>query len=241
MLRFRRRKASGSTFANRLALIGILTSAGIAAATAVLYWDWLSGCEPPSATLRNLTLVGVAIIGLPLALWRRVIAHRQADTARLSLANDKYQKGAEMLGDSKRYVRLGWVYGLQHMAAEHPERYHLETLRIFCSFLRDQVPLTTKGRRRRNGRGRGVAGARQPYGEADRGGDRYGFLNQSLAAGSLPCRMGRTGHPKLPRSFPFARATAIPSRVRMRIRSLSNAANVARMLKNIFPIGSVGS
>ena len=26
-------------------------------------------------------------------------------------------------------------------APEHPERYHLETLRIFCSFLRDQVPL----------------------------------------------------------------------------------------------------
>ena len=82
-----------------------------------------------------------AIIGLPLALWRSVVAHRQTETARLGLANDKYQNGAEMLGDKRRYVRLGGVYGLQHLAPEHPERYHLETLRIFCSFLRDQVPL----------------------------------------------------------------------------------------------------
>ena len=43
-----------------------------------------------------------------------------------------------------------------------------------------------------------------------------------------------------PRSLPSALATAIPSRVRIRIRSTSNSANVARMLKNIFPIGIVG-
>jgi len=45
----------------------------------------------------------------------------------------------------------------------------------------------------------------------------------------------------LPRSLPRARAIAMPSRVRRRIRSASNSANVARMLKNIFPIGSAGS
>ena len=121
-------------------LTGILALA-CAVAFAVLCWDWLADGESPGATLRNLTIVGAAIIGLPLALWRSVVAHRQAETTRLGLANDKYQNGAEMLGDKRRYVRLGGVYGLQHLAAEHPERYHLETLRIFCSFLRDQVPL----------------------------------------------------------------------------------------------------
>src|SRR3981081_1703800 len=45
----------------------------------------------------------------------------------------------------------------------------------------------------------------------------------------------------LPLSLPLARAIAIPSRVRIRSRSTSNSANVARMLKNILPIGSVGS
>jgi hypothetical protein len=42
-----------------------------------------------------------------------------------------------------------------------------------------------------------------------------------------------------PLSMPWALATAIPSRVRIRIRSTSNSANVAKMLKNIFPIGVV--
>ena len=45
----------------------------------------------------------------------------------------------------------------------------------------------------------------------------------------------------LPRNFPLARAMAIPSRVRMRMRSASNSAKVARILKNIFPVGSPGS
>jgi hypothetical protein len=45
----------------------------------------------------------------------------------------------------------------------------------------------------------------------------------------------------LPRNLPLARATAMPSRVRIRSRSTSNSAKVARMLKNILPIGSVGS
>ncbi|MCT2279575.1 MULTISPECIES: Gfo/Idh/MocA family protein [Micromonospora] len=44
-----------------------------------------------------------------------------------------------------------------------------------------------------------------------------------------------------PFSLPLALAMAMPSRVRMRSRSTSNSAKVARMLKNILPIGSVGS
>ena len=41
--------------------------------------------------------------------------------------------------------------------------------------------------------------------------------------------------------LPLARAMAIPSRVRMRMRPASNSAKVARILKNIFPMGSPGS
>jgi len=40
--------------------------------------------------------------------------------------------------------------------------------------------------------------------------------------------------------LPLARAMAIPSRVRRRIKSPSNSAKVARMLKNILPIGPSG-
>lgn len=116
MQRIRRKGPFGSTIANRLALTGILALA-CAVAFTVLCWDCLADGESPGATLRNLTIIGAAIIGLPLALWRSVVAHRQAETARLGLANDKYQNGAEMLGYKRRYVRLGGVYGLQHLAA----------------------------------------------------------------------------------------------------------------------------
>ena len=41
--------------------------------------------------------------------------------------------------------------------------------------------------------------------------------------------------------FPLARAMAMLSRVRMRMRSASNSAKVARILKNSLPMGSPGS
>ena len=53
-----------------------------------------------------------------------------------------------------------------------------------------------------------------------------------LSVGTLGC---------LPRNFPLARAMAMPSRVRKRMRPALNSAKVARILKNIFPIGSPGS
>ena len=45
----------------------------------------------------------------------------------------------------------------------------------------------------------------------------------------------------LPRNFPLVRAMAMPSPVPMRMRSASNSAKVARILQNIFPIGSPGA
>ena len=41
--------------------------------------------------------------------------------------------------------------------------------------------------------------------------------------------------------FSLARTMAMPSRVLKRMRSASNSAKVARVLKNIFPMGSPGS
>jgi hypothetical protein len=45
----------------------------------------------------------------------------------------------------------------------------------------------------------------------------------------------------LPRSRPLALATFIPSRVRIRIRSVSNSATIASTLSSSRPTGSVGS
>ncbi len=46
-------------------------------------------------------------------------------------------------------------------------------------------------------------------------------------------RWGGLSFGGLPLSFPFARAIAIPSRVRIRSKSTSNSANIARILKTL--------
>ena len=100
-------------------------------------WDWLQAAgESNGATLRNITLVLAAVVALPLALWRSLVAQRQADTAQRGLLNERYQKGAEMLGSSVLSVRLGGIYALQSLAEEHPQQYAAQILRLFCAFAR---------------------------------------------------------------------------------------------------------
>ncbi len=109
---------------------------------AVDWWDWLRGPEPlesGGATLRNFALVSVAIVGLPLALWRNLTAYKQAETAARGLRNERYQKGADMLGNATLATRLGGVYALEQLAREHPEEYHVPIVDLLCAFIRHPV------------------------------------------------------------------------------------------------------
>ncbi len=107
-------------------------------------WGWLQGDgESNSETLRNLGLVIAAVVALPLAIWRGVtadhqasIARNQADTARQILLNERYQKGAEMLGSSVLSVRMGGIHALQRLAGEHPEQFYVEIIQLLCTFAR---------------------------------------------------------------------------------------------------------
>lgn len=110
----------------------------------IIYWCWLSAGESGSTTIRNLGLVVVAAIGLPIAIWRSVVVERQAttaqlqaDTARRSLLNERYQKAAEMLGSQVPSVRLGGIYALARLASEHPVGYHIQIMRLLCAFVRN--------------------------------------------------------------------------------------------------------
>ena len=128
-----------------------------------MYWDWLSTEESNgtiirksgSEIIRNLGLVIAAIVALPLAIWRSTVAERQAiasqrqaETAQRSLLNERYQKGAEMLGSDVLSVRLGGIYALARLAREHPEEYHTQIMQLFCAFVRipperDEKSVTT--------------------------------------------------------------------------------------------------
>ena len=104
------------------------------------FWEWLQtgpdGMESGSTTIRNLGLVIGGAVALLLAIWRSWVAQRQADTAQQDLLNDRYQKGAEMLGSDVLSVRLGGIYNLEQLAAEYPEQYHLQVMKLFCTFVR---------------------------------------------------------------------------------------------------------
>ena len=101
-----------------------------------MFWEWLSGKESGSTTIRNIALVGAGLIALPLAIWRGFVAERQASTAQQGLLNERYQKGAEMLGSKVLSVRLGGIYALQRLAEEWPDQYHIQIMRLFCAFVR---------------------------------------------------------------------------------------------------------
>ena len=116
----------------------------VASLISIPYWDWLSAEESNSSTIRNIFLAAAALIALPLAIWRSTVAGRQADTAQeqsgiaqRGLLNERYQKGAEMLGSRVLLVRLGGIYALQSLASENPEQYHIQIMRLFCAFVRN--------------------------------------------------------------------------------------------------------
>ena len=70
------------------------------------------------------------------ALWRSVVGARQVETAQRGLLNERFQKGAEMLGSENLSVRLGGIYALKHLAVEHPEQYHVQVMELLCAFVR---------------------------------------------------------------------------------------------------------
>ena len=108
----------------------------LAIVPSIMFWEWLSGGESGSTTIRNIALVAAGVFALLLAIWRGVVANRQATTAQQGLLNERYQKGAEMLGSKVLSVRLGGIYALQRLAEESPGQYHIQIMRLFCAFVR---------------------------------------------------------------------------------------------------------
>lgn len=98
-------------------------------------WDWLRE-DTVSAAIRNVGLVMAATIALPLAVWRGIVADKQSTAAQEGLRNERYQKGAEMLGSEVLSVRMAGIYALQRLAEEYPEEYHVQIMQLFCAFVR---------------------------------------------------------------------------------------------------------
>ena len=120
--------------------------------------------ESNSTTVRNIGFIVAGALALVFAVWRGVLSQRQAKTserqaetalrqtetaqlqvetsqrqteiAQQGLLNERYQRGAEMLGNEVLAVRLGGIYALQRLAREHPGQYHIQVVELFCAFAR---------------------------------------------------------------------------------------------------------
>ena len=110
-------------------------------------WKWLrtdsSNLESRSTTIRNVALVIGGGIAIGVAVWRGVVAdrqarasQRQADTSQRGLLNDRYQKGVAVLGSEDLSVRLGGIYELLDLAEDEPKQYHVKVKRQLCAFVR---------------------------------------------------------------------------------------------------------
>lgn len=108
---------------------------------------WLTDNESASTTIRNLGLVVLGAVGLPVAIWRSLIASRQAEAAQRqseiaekNLLNDRFQKGAEMLGHPDiASVRIAGVHALARLGAEYPDVFHLPVMHTLAAFVVDRT------------------------------------------------------------------------------------------------------
>ena len=106
------------------------------------YWEELRGDpdkESLSATVRNVGVVIGGAIAILFAVWRSIVAEKQAKTAQRGFLNERYQKGAEMLGSDVLAVRLGGIYALMRLARERAEDYHMQIMSLLCAFVRHPV------------------------------------------------------------------------------------------------------
>lgn len=126
----------------------------ILALTLLLAWDtWTEFRQDlqsdPIVGMRNIGLLLLGLIGLPLAIWRSLLAYRQVQTqirqadgqteqialAQRSDRNSRFQTAVEMLTTGSEGERLAGFYVLDEVRHEDPDRYHVPVSRLFASIL----------------------------------------------------------------------------------------------------------
>ena len=86
-------------------LVGVLAFAGLG--LSIKFWPWMMGQESPGTAIRNIAVVLAGLIAIPLALWRGMVAERQADVAQQGLLYDRYQRAQKI--SAAHCCRFGWA------------------------------------------------------------------------------------------------------------------------------------
>ena len=124
--------AAGAAGLPLVVWLALMASGGISE-VALSAWLWLRGTDSNATTLRNVLLGVGGPLAVSIAWWRSSVQHR-------TLLNERYQKGAQMLGDDMMAVRLGGIYALGELAREYPRTYHVQVVKLFCAYARTSTP-----------------------------------------------------------------------------------------------------
>lgn len=126
--------------------LSVVAVVSVGALGTVVYWDWMrdgTGAFNNSAHIRNAALVVGGVVAILLALWRSLVAERQAtaarrqsETAERAYVNERYRQAAEMLGHGELPVRLGGLFALKRLARDHPAEFRQEVLELLVEFVR---------------------------------------------------------------------------------------------------------
>ena len=99
-----------------------------------------------SEVARNYGLLVIAAIGVGLAVWRSLAAHRQANAALRQAAvaqqvhvADIFNRAVDQLGSNKLEVRLGAIYTLRRISSDSQYRgYKVPILETLAAYVRER-------------------------------------------------------------------------------------------------------
>ncbi len=104
------------------------------------FWNALSEGEPSAtATIRNLVLIWGAPLAMGLAVWRSMVAQRQAEIAQRGLFSDRYQRAIEMLGHDLDSMRIGGIHALVDLTREDPDEYKRKVVTLLSIYYQPEV------------------------------------------------------------------------------------------------------
>ncbi|MEP0943781.1 MAG: pentapeptide repeat-containing protein [Rhizobiaceae bacterium] len=91
---------------------------------------------------QSFVLIVLAPLGIVLALWRSWVAHKQVRIAEDGQNLDRFQKGAQMLGDKRMSVRQGGILALRELALSAVKRKKLggqshDVLELLAAFIHE--------------------------------------------------------------------------------------------------------
>ncbi|WP_109796312.1 pentapeptide repeat-containing protein [Minwuia thermotolerans] len=113
------------------------------------FWAWLNrghGADGVTngATLRDLGLILLGLMALPLLVWRSITAHRQAarqfrqlESGQRGNRYGRLQDAAGMLGADSRQERMAAMFVLDELRREDPAAYHVPVMRLLTACFED--------------------------------------------------------------------------------------------------------